>query len=377
MPRKATFPPKVQHHKASGQDRVRWKGQDIYLGPSGTDEARSAYARLVAELAAGRAPTPKGAGPPRTVREVVAAWFGQEAPRLSERGREAGQFRQAVAPLLALYGPTPAAEFDADRLEAVRRAMADGSWLSAEQLARRGTRYPKGLCRNVVNRRVVRVRTVWRWAERKKLVPPGSWAALRALPGLAPNDASVRQTAPVRPATWEETLAAARHCKPAVRALLLLGWWSGARPGELRTMRPADLDRSGDVWVYRPREHKNDWRGQERAVPLGPKCQAVLRPFLAAAAGPDAYLFPPSRRRKSPCYTEHTLAQAVRRAAERAGVEGLHFYRTRHAAKKRITGAAGLEAARQVLGQKSLTTTDRYAAGADRQAAADAARKLA
>ena len=33
-------------------------------------------------------------------------------------------------------------------------------------------------------------------------------------------------------------------------------------------MRPGDIDRTGEVWVYRPERH--EWRGQERTVPLDP-----------------------------------------------------------------------------------------------------------
>ena len=58
-------------------------------------------------------------------------------------------------------------------------------------------------------------------------------------------------------------------------------------------MRSADIDRSADVWVYRPATHKNASRGKDRAVAIGPKAQAVLAPFIAGR-DPAAYLFTPA-----------------------------------------------------------------------------------
>ena len=39
---------------------------------------------------------------------------------------------------------------------------------------------------------------------------------------------------------------------------------AGCRPGEVRTLRPRDVDTNGDVWVYRPESHKTEHTGRER-----------------------------------------------------------------------------------------------------------------
>jgi integrase len=166
-----------------------------------------------------------------------------------------------------------------------------------------------------------------------------------------------------------------RRVEPVPQAMLLLQWWAGMRSGEARLMRLCEIDRIGPVWIYRPSEHKNAWRGQERNIPLGPKCQAVLGRFVRHAAD-RAYLFPPGRGARTDHYTPFTYAQVVRRAAEAAGVPGFHPYRLRHAARLRITRERGLDAARAILGHKSLGTTNAYAAGIDLQTAVDAARDL-
>jgi integrase len=308
------------------------------------------------------------------VADVIAAWWREEAPRYSEAGHEREQFRLSLAPVLRLYGEAPAAAFRARELEAVQLAMASGSWLTPRERKARGDRYPAGWCRNVVNRRVVRVRTLWRWAERRGLVPEGSWANLLTLPGLARNDARVRHTERVRPAAWGEVRAVARHCPRPVRSMLILQWWSGMRSGEVRALCPGDVDTSGPVWLYRPGSHKNAWRGQDRVVALGRKCQSVLRPWLGG--DPASPAFRPTRLTDAAGYSACYYAQAIRRAAAAAGVKGFHAGKCRHSFKQRVTRALGLDAARAALGQLSVGTTNGYAAGVDLAAAVDAARRL-
>jgi hypothetical protein len=49
---------------------------------------------------------------------------------------------------------------------------------------------------------------------------------------------------------------------------------------EAMQVRAADLDANGAVWTYRPRRHKNQHRGLERVIFVGPRAQEVLLPFL-------------------------------------------------------------------------------------------------
>src|SRR5207253_778702 len=60
---------------------------------------------------------------------------------------------------------------------------------------------------------------------------------------------------------------------------------------EVVLMRPCDIDRTSELWIYEPAEHKTRWRGHRKLVPLGPKAQKIIEPFLNRSA--DAYLFSP------------------------------------------------------------------------------------
>lgn len=352
MGRRAVWPPRVHLHKATGQDRVDWRGRSYYLGRSGSPEARAAYVELVRQLQAERDGSAKG---PEvvTVAEVIARWRLFAIDHYGPASCEIAEFDYVHTETLTLFAALPAAEFDTDHLEQLRDAMVQS-----------------GLCRNVVNRRIVRFRTLWRWAERKKLAPKGSWSHLRSLPPLRRGEKGVRDTKSVKPADWLDVAAACREATLSVRGLLLAQWFTGARPSELFLVRPGLLERRGDLAVYRPERHKNAWRGQERVIFFGPRSLAVIGPNLADKH-PDDLVFP---NRDGLPFNRRSYGLAVARAAKRAGVK-LHPYAVRHAYKRRVGRELGLEAARIGMGHRSVGTTTEYAAGLDERAASDVARR--
>ena len=66
---------------------------------------------------------------------------------------------------------------------------------------------------------------------------------------------------------------------------------TAARPGEICAMKAAELVMSGRVWMYEPAQHKTQHRGHRRRIPLGPKAQEIVRPFLVG--NPAEPLFKP------------------------------------------------------------------------------------
>ena len=366
MGRKAPNLPPIYPKKPKVGDRkfariyVAGKPQDFPLGPHGSEEAKQAYLRLAAEIAANGGLPPAAKTGNLTVDEVLARFWTYAEAEYDPRGRELENFRLSLAPLRRLYGSTPAARFDSECLIVVQQAMVSGSWMSPEEKAEAAKRKRSiGWCRNVVNRRIVRIKTAWKWAEAHKLVPPGSYHHLQTVRGLTKRAKGVRQTTPRGPSTREQIDAVLPHCPRPVAAMLEIQWIAGTRSCEIRILRTADVDRSGDIWLYRPSQHKSDWRetDQGRVIPLGPECQRILAPWLRPD-DPERYAFA-SHRTRNTCYTSMTYAQAVRRACTKAGVK-LTAYEGRHAAKRRIARAAGVEAARTVLGHKSVETTELY-----------------
>jgi integrase len=165
----------------------------------------------------------------------------------------------------------------------------------------------------------------------------------------------------------------------------------GCRPCEVTIMRPMDLDRAGDVWTYRPQSHKTEHHNKTRAIPVGPRAQALLLPLLEVTP-PDGYLFSPkqalaelrarqratrrskvqpsqvNRAKRDPQkqpggrYRVDSYGQSVRKACAKAGVNPWHPNRLRHARATEIGQQFGIEAVRTTLGHSSPDTSAIYAA---------------
>jgi integrase len=271
--------------------------------------------------------------------------------------------------------------------------MADGSWMTDEEKeeARKRGR-PIGWCRNVVNRRITRIKSFFKWAESEQLVPAATYHALQTVRGLPKGRGQVRQTQSVKPAGWEELKTILPHCPRTIATMLQVQLWTGMRSCEVRIMRSSDIDQSNPAcWLYRPTKHKNDWReaDQGRVVSLGPRSIELIMPWLRTD-DPEAFLFQPRQaeedrnarrraerrtpmtpsqrarqrkktRKRAPgaCYTSNSYAHGVARACAAAGLK-LHPYMLRHGCKMRIEREAGTEAARCVLGHKHVATTAHY-----------------
>jgi integrase len=271
--------PKSTQHKASGQAVVRLAGRDLYLGPWRSKAARIEYDRLVAEwLAAGRRAVDPHAGG-ITVTELIAGfWEHAKAYYRHPDGTQTTEifcFRDALRPLRRLYGHTPVDSFGPLALKAVRQAMADD-----------------GLCRTNINRRIGRVKRVFKWGTENELVPPSVFHGLQAVSGLKAGRSGVRESEPVKPVPEELVEAALPLVARQVAAMARLQLLTGMRPGEVVLLRGVDLDTTGKLWTYRPVRHKTQYLGHERAVFFGPRAQDVIKPFLKTDL--NAYLFSPT-----------------------------------------------------------------------------------
>jgi integrase len=169
---------------------------------------------------------------------------------------------------------------------------------------------------------------------------------------------------------------------------------SGMRPGEVFKMRLRDIDRTGEVWAYRPFTHKTKKRGKQRVVFLGPQAQQALAEHLAVegALGPDDYVFSPRRwterqlaertakrtsrrqpsqlrrrpkadpkRRPGEKYTRWSYRQAIKRACKRAKVPHWTPLQVRHTTGTALRAKYGVEAAKTVLGHSRVETSQIYA----------------
>ncbi len=392
--------PKYRHYKPKNLGVVRIEGLDFYLGEYDSPESWEKYHRLIAEWLGGaslnsQAVEPTGASPTSaTVNHVLLAYWKHAESyyvRDGEPTKELEGMRDALRPVRKLYGQTPAADFGPKSLKAVRDHMID----------------VQDLCRTEINKRMGRIKRVFKWAVSEELIPPSIAHGLSTVKGLVKGRSRARESKPVKPVPDADVDAVLPYLPPQIVAMIELQRLTGMRPGEVVLMRPCDLDKSlGDVWIYHPQRHKNTWRDHVRTVALGPRCQEVLTPFLDRSE--KVYCFSPQeaqqwrlerrqthkkRERKTPIYpselkarekakqarrkrkpkrpkgehyTTHSYWKALQYGfvkAEKAGVElaRWHPHQLRHSRGTDLRKKYGVEASRVSLGHARLEATEIYA----------------
>jgi integrase len=397
MPHLLNRNPSYRRHRASGQAIVTLNGKDFYLGPWRSAASKAEYDRLMGEyLANGRRIDPVDAGE-MTISGVLARFLDHAkayyVDAAGNRTADFGHFGRVMGIVRRLYAEKSASAFGPLALESVRNAMIAEGW-----------------SRTYINAQVGRVKRIFAWAVSRELIPPAIHQALVTLPGLRQGKTVAHESAPVRPVADELVDAVLPFLSPSVRAMVTLQRLTGARSGEICSMRIGEIDRSGDVWAYRPASHKNTHRGHARTIYVGPKAQDVLRPYLLKM-DPTAFVFSPAeaeRERREALHAARTIrphygnrpgtnrvrhpkkqpgkrydSKAYRRAityacakafpvpAEIAGdvakvadwrrEHQWHPHQLRHASATAIRKTFGLEAAQSVLGHATLAAAQIYA----------------
>lgn len=275
--------PKYRHFKPRDLGVVRLDGKDVYLGPYDSPESWQQYHQLIAKWHANGccslpAPSPDQATGYIGINSVVEAYLRFAEEYYSKNDPEGREFQciiYALKPLCELYGLTDATQFGPKALKSVREQMIQNKW-----------------SRKLINNRINLIKRCFKWAVAEELVKPHVLYGLQSVPGLKFGRTEAKETEPVKPVADEHVNATLPFLTPHVATMVRLQRLTGMRPCEVVMMRPCDIDRSGKTWVYEPFHHKNLWRGHQRLIPLGPKAQKLLKPFLKRAS--DAFLFSPA-----------------------------------------------------------------------------------
>ena len=381
MPRPSQIPT-YRLHKPSGRAVVTLNGKDQYLGEHSTAESRTEYQRLIAEWLVQQKTSPAAcADDGLFIAEVILAYveyaqtYYQDAEGIPTN--EIRNVKTALRPLEMLYGRTAAKDFGPLALKAIRQSMIG-----------------ENLCRGVINQRISIIKRVFKWASSEELIPAGVFHGLMCVEGLRRGRSKAKETAPIKPVLDAYVDAVLPFLSPTVRAMVQIQRATGMRTGELVIMRRMDLDPNGSVWFYKPRKHKTEHHGHGKLIVLGPKAQKAIKSFLTET--PTAYLFSPAqakeewyvakrkcrktkvqpsqlnRRKKQPKrapgdhYDTHGYYRAVQHGIKKARKNGIeiphwHPHQLRHSAATRIRKEHGLDAARAVLGHRSLAMTETYA----------------
>lgn len=292
MPGRPRKIPSYCRHKASGQAVVRIDGKDEYLGPYGTPASYEEYHRLLAERfpkGPTSAESPFGSSGACTivgdlvVVELVAAYWMHAKAYYVKNGKptsEQDSIRSALRPLNELYGHELCRHVGPLALEAVRNRMIE-----------------QGITRKRINQHIGRIRRMFRWAVAKELLPVAIYQSLTTLEGLRRGRSAAKESTPVRPVVTQHVEAVLPLLTPPIRAMVRLQSKIGCRPEEVTIVRPCDVDRTVDPWIYTPGSHKTEHHDLERKLPIGVEAQKILKPWLDRAS--DAYCFSPREGREA------------------------------------------------------------------------------
>lgn len=338
--------PSYREHKPSGQAVVTLSGKDVYLGPFGSRESRSRYDTEIASwLARGRTNISKGGA---TISGLSTAYSCHAADYYRKNGRSTSQvhlIKNVLDSLARSHGPEPVAGFTAMKLITLRTL-----WASS------------GLARSTVNKYLGIAKGVFKWGVTTGMVPSAILAELSAVPGLALGRSQVKETRRVKPVPGDVLAATLAELAPTYRDRAMVQVLTGMRPGEVCGLRPSEVDRSGDVWVYVPATHKNEHKDKDRVILIGPAAQAVLSRYMDR--DPDSLAFPKVRQLDGAADNDtlvHNYRSAIAEACARAGVPRWSPNRLRHNAATKIRKEAGIEQARIALGHSSVDMTEIYA----------------
>jgi integrase len=371
------------------------------ITPRGSNKALLATAdnlQLAREIVWSWLKQAQASGPVMTVADLVAAYLAHAAVYYRRKdGTPTGErdnIDHATRLLVALHGRLAADALDSGHLKQLQTAMIEAD-----------------LSRSTINKRINIIKRMYRWAVPEKLVPASSGAAVCATLSLRLGRTAAREPRQIQPAD-AASVDATIACLPLrLWRMVMVHRLAGLRSTELCIMRPCDIDRTADVWIYTPAWSKEEHIGQPRIIPLGPAVQELLRPLLSRPA--DAYCFTPAeamteryqamrlarqsavqpsqrnRRRKSvqesygPRYDRRSYYQAVRRGwlAARATIRALErsaegcgdkinsgaswlVWWTPHSLRRaflnRVRGIFGPDSARASGGHSSLDATEIY-----------------
>ena len=399
MARPKAKAPSRRYH-LSGQSVVTIGGRDFYLGPHDSPESIARYAVLVGiyqrnglslpddfdvtsldEQAAAllglqspQAAASNQADQPILVRHVTAAYREHAKTRYATNATEIHRLGSICDDLDRHDGDIRAEDYGPLRLQRQRQRWIDS-----------------GKARVYCNRLTNSVKRIWRHAVAQELVPSTCWERLRSVESLRAGQTTAPEKDPIGPVDIAVVRATAKHLSPVVKSMMRVQIATGMRPSEVCGMRPVDIDRSGEVWVYRPKQHKTANRGKVKVVPLVGDARDAITEYLQR--DPDAFCFSPresmawyraiklanrttplscgnkagTNKKAKPAkepgdrYDHGSYRQAIQRAAKAAKVPKWNPYQLRHLAATTIREALGVEAAQAALGHSNASMTEHYA----------------
>lgn len=312
--------------------------------------------------------------------------------------REAYNISLAIMPLAEKYPDLQADEFTSLHLKEFLKFVVESDkydW-----------------CRKLINERIRCIKRMFKWAASEMLISVHTFTALSTIEGLRKGRTIARESKKVLPANIELVNAVIDVVAPVIGDMIQIQILTAMRSGELCKMRPCNIDRSEEIWIYQPQavdptkqyNHKKDYLGYQKIITIGPKAKLLLAKYMFR--DPTDYCFKPtesyrqclqakSDKRKTPlkygnrpgtnckgtmplneCFNSDGYMKIIKRACKTAfpmpkeltqeekkqweKQHHWHPHQLRHVAGTEVTRKFGIDAARAVLGHQKINTTEYY-----------------
>lgn len=345
--------PKYRKHSSRDKAFVEWQGKRKYLpGRYNSQESKAAYKAFLEKNCGIAIVPPRPAAQGLTVMTLCATFLAHlkasEAPDIYHN------YYFAVKPFAAEYGHELAAALGPLALKRWQAKLAE-----------------RELSRGYISGQITYIRQAFRWGVSEELIPASVWHALQAVQGLKAGKTAAKERRKRQPVPWSYVEAVLPFLTPHVRAMVLLQWYTGVRSQSVCKARPSQFRREGGDLIWSPR-HKGESRGIELHLPIGPRAQAVLAPFLADST--DRWLFSPraisNNRRYGEFYLPRSYGNCVKSAIERLNeslaetntpaIRRWTPHQLRHSKGHAVSAIYGLEGVQAVLGHAQLSTSEVY-----------------
>ena len=234
---------------------VTFDRKDIVLGQWNTKTSKQEYQRAIGEwLAAGKVSTKQNV---ITVSEICVDYTKASKKRYQDQdGKPTEEFKtvqRIMRQLRSNYGGTDASEFKALRFKAIRQVIAENG-LSENN--------PAPICRHVVNKYCRHIIRAFKLAAENEKLQPENYQSMKAVETLKKGSTTAHETDPIKPIEEELVEKTLQHLHGIAADMVRIQLLTGMRPGELCQLRPTDIDRSGEIWVFTPAHHKKEHRDQ-------------------------------------------------------------------------------------------------------------------
>ena len=354
---------------------VVWKKRKFYFGKYGSPDAAQKFAKWLADAYSNTtAPAPKSH---IRVVDCVNLYLKHAEEYYSVDGVKTQEFRNVHAAMQTLIwhaGTCLAADFGPRKLTEIQQAMVN------EVVEER-----RVYARTTINARIHRIRRCFRWCASMEYISADIVTGLEMIPGLSKGRTAAREAEPVTSVPISTVKATLPFVSPIVSTMFRVQLLCGMRPQDVCQMTTGAIDRSGDIWLYRPEHHKMSYAGRMLVKAIPPAAQELLKPLLRSS--PTEPIFSPQdslqywrsmERKRVPKrakeskpkprmpYSTASYGKAVVYAISRAAKHGVtipHWTtnQLRHSIASQLRGTSGIEAAQLFLGHSKPDTTLIYA----------------